>query len=255
MQIIRAMETHRPTYLASNAWITLPWKNHPKSSWDSLLDILAEGPQVLEKADQLERAPPHQFLPAAIEMIGDLLALENRMQMYYRDLSKSHSEPFFWELPPVVTGVNDLDGSTSPSQAVDRLSLHFRDVELARVLLLYWGIQSMVWSGLNDLWVAAQALMANSMLGPGFEQVHRSLSLGPRDWLDPIRKVCQSFDFCTSEASLGLGPMIIAVPLDIVLSVMKNRSGCDAEYKEAGRVRQDVSRNWLRVLQFTPQLS
>ena len=249
------METHRPTYLASRAWITLPWKNHPKSSWDSLLDLLAEGPEILQKADRLETTPPHQFLPAVIEMIEDLLALENRIQIYYADLSRSYSEPFFWELPPAVTCVHDSDsdGSTCPSQPAFRSALYFGDIELARILTLYWAIQSMVWSGLNDLWGAAQGLIASNMLGPEFEQVHRSLALGPRDWLEPIRKVCQSFDFCSSEASQGLGPMVIAVPLDIVLGVMKNRSGCDAEYKEARRVRQDVSRNWLRVLQFTPQ--
>jgi hypothetical protein len=247
------METHRPTYLASKAWITLPWQNHPKSSWDSLLDLLAEGPEILQKADRLEGTPPHQFLPAVLEMIEDLLALENRMQVYYADLSRSYSEPLFWDISPVVTGVNDFDGSTCPSEPAIRSALHFRDVEMARILTLYWAIQSMVWSGLNDLWGAVQGLTTNNSLGPEFEQLYRSLALGPRDWLDPIRKVCQSLDFCNSEASQGLGPMVIAVPLDVVLGVMKNRSGCDAEYKEARRVRQDVSRNWLRVLQFSSQ--
>jgi hypothetical protein len=106
----------------------------------------------------------------------------------------------------------------------------------------------MVWSGLNDLWAAAQALLTNDLLGP---QIHRSLALKPRSWLEPIRKVCQSVNYCKSEALQGTGNMAIAVPLDIVLGVMKNRSGCDSEYEEAKRAREEISRNWLRILQFS----
>lgn len=224
----------------------MPWQNHPesKSNWDCLIDLLAEGPDVLHKADRLESMLPDRFLPAVIELIEELLALENRMQAYYASLSTSYSGPLFWELNPPITAIND-----SPAmEAESRSAIHFHDIDLARILTLYWSTLAMVWSGLNDLWGAAQALLANDLLGP---QIHHSLALKPRNWLEPIRKVCKSVEYCTSEELQGLGNMAIAVPLDVVLGVMKNRSGCDSEYKEARRAREEISQNWLRVLQFS----
>ena len=69
---------------------------------------------------------------------------------------------------------------------------------------------------LNDLWDAAQALMINDLLGP---QITRSLALEPRDWLDPIRKVCQSVDFCKSEDFSGQGIMVIAISIQMISGI------------------------------------
>ena len=45
--------------------------------------------------------------------------------------------------------------------------------------------------------------------------------------------------------------MVMAAPLDVVLGVMKNRSGCSHEYEAAKTARQEISRNSLRLLQFS----
>ena len=227
--------------------MNLPWQKHPesKTNWDHLIDLLAEGPEVLHKADRLESLPPDRSLPVVIELIEDLLALENRTQTYYTALSLSYPEPLFWKTHPSITIVNDSIATMEPAS---RSAIQFHDADLARILTLYWSTLAMIWSGLNDLWGAAETLLSTGLLGP---EIHRSLALEPRDWLEPIRKVCQSVDYCTSEALEGTGNMAIAVPLDMVLGVMKKRSGCESEYKEAKRAREDISRNWLRVLQFT----
>lgn len=181
-----------------------------------------------------------------IELIEDLLVLENRMQAYHTSLLSSYPEPLFWEANPSVPATNEFHMHSM--QIVSRSGIHFHDLDLARILTLYWSTLAMIWSGLNDLWAATQALLANNLLGP---QIHRSLALEPRDWLDPIRKVCQSVNYCKTEEPTGQGHMMIAAPLDMVLGVMRNRSGCEFEYEEAKRAREEISRNWLRVLQFS----
>ena len=217
-----------------------------------MLDLLAEGPKVLQKADKLESMPPQRFVPAVMELMEELLALEHRMQAYYADLSMSSPGPLFWESPTTITAIDDLNNVSQSLDSTAVKSLHFHDIEMERILTLYWDTLSMILSGLNDLWGAVQALLSSGLLGK-FQHVHGALALEPRDWLEPVRKVCRSADYCKSDLGQGIGALVIAAPLDVVLGVMKNRSGCSAEFAEAKRVREDISRNWLRVLQFTKQ--
>ena len=216
---------------------------------DLLLDLLAEGPAVLQKADKLGSMSPQHLVPALMELMEELLALEHRMQAYYADLSKSCPYQLYWESTPTITAFDELDKTSQSLEPIIGNSLQFHDIEMARILTLYWAMLSLTWSGLNDLWGGVQALLSNGLLGK-FQHVHGSLAFEPRDWLEPVRNVCRSAEFCRSD---GIGAMVIAAPLDIVLGVMKSRSGCSAEFAEAKRVREDISRNWLRVLQFPDQ--
>ena len=221
---------------------------------DLLLDLLAEGPEILQKADKLGSMSPQHLVPTIMELMEELLALEHRMHAYYTELSISCSGPLFWESPPPITAIDDLTGSSQSPDPTTGIKLQFHDIEMARILTLYWAMLSMILSGLNDLWGAVQSLLSSGLLGQ-FQHVHGSLALEPRDWLEPVRNVCRSADYCKSDLGQGIGAVVIAAPLDIVLGVMKSRSGCSAEYAEAKRVREDISRNWLRVLQFSnPQL-
>ena len=233
----------------------MPWRLHEKTHWDSLIDLLAEGPAILEKSDQLSKLPPHELLPNVIEIIEELLALDNSMQTYLSCLTNIYSGPLYWELPSLVTPLDLSDDWLQTVHAANSTIIHFLDIEIARTLTLYWSMLTMIYSGLNDLWGAMQSFLSDEILKVKFEQIYLSLAFGTKDWREPARKVCQSVQYCNdnAEISQGVGNVVIAVPLDIVLGVMKNKTGCDAEYREAKRARQEISRNWLRLLQFAPE--
>ncbi|KAH7128453.1 hypothetical protein B0J11DRAFT_271421 [Dendryphion nanum] len=57
--IISAVALRKATILDSEEWKTLPWKNHTKSAKDSLLDILASTPEILERIDMIRITPPY----------------------------------------------------------------------------------------------------------------------------------------------------------------------------------------------------
>lgn len=243
--ITKALEKHRSTYLASPAWTTLPWQIHPKSWYDRLLDLLALGPDILEKGDRLAHNAPHLFFPAVIEMIEELRAVDNKLQNFYVELLGSSTEDLYWEASAALTtSYADESG----------IALHFPDLETARVLTLYWAALSMVWAGMADLYTIVERLSSNSAVGDSVKQVLRGIALEPKHWLEPARKVCQSVEYCHSQGVPGVGPLMIAVPLDMVLSNMKNRPGCAKEYQEAMEVRKEISEKWLHLLEFsTPE--
>ena len=243
--ITKALEKHRSTYLASAAWTTLPWQIHPKSWYDRLLDLLALGPEILEKGDRLGDTSPNLFVPTLIEMIEEVCAVENKLQSFYSDFTDNSTEDLYWE----SSGTISEPGSYGP-----RIQLQFRNLETARILTLYWATLSMVRTGMTDLHANIEQLSSNTALGDSLEQVLRSIAPEPRDWLEPARKVCQSIGYCSSIGPPGVGLLMIAVPLDMVLSNMKHRPGCGAEYKEAMKSRKEISKEWLHILEFsTPE--
>lgn len=144
--------------------------------------------------------PPDRFIATAIEMLEELLALEKRMEAFYADLSASYSGPMFWEAPPSLTMIN-ADSEILDEELTSCTNIQFQDIELARLLMLYWSTLSMVLSGLNDLFDAVQSPMLQHHLG----YLHRPLAIQSRDWLDPIRRVCRSVRFCSLETGYGLG--------------------------------------------------
>ena len=239
----------------------MPWQIHHKTMYDRLLDHLAGAPDVLQKGDQLGQTPPHLFLPALVEMIEEVRAADSRLQAYYAKLSACSTAPLYWEVPAAVTmldvsnshdyGNSDCNDTLVSDRDV-RVALRFHDLEMARILTLYWAMLSLVWSGLTDLYSTVEALSSNNLIGSQMEQVLGHIALEPKDWLEPARRVCQSVEFCSSsEGSPGVGSLLIAAPLDIVIDVMKRRSGCNAEYQSAVKARKEISRKHLRVLQFS----
>lgn len=209
MQVIEALEKHRSTFLSSPVWTTLPWQIHPKSMFDRLIDLLAMGPVVLEKGDRVGQVLPHLFLPALVEVVEEVKTLDSRLQTYYTELSDGYSGPLYWESSSAVTTLDDRGDTAGALDCGALTPFRFRDIEMARILTLYWAMLAMVWAGLTDLYTTVEENITASEA----EQVLHLLALEPKNWLEPIRKVCQSVEFCTSEGPPGIGPLVLAVSI------------------------------------------
>ena len=99
-------------------------------------------------------------------------------------------------------------------------------------------------------------------MGESSEYTPQSMQLM---WIDRARKVLQSIAFCTTPAALEAGPprgtqdvvgwydrrvadvFLATTQLAIVIDVMKNRKGCEAEYRWAVKTRKRIGVKWLRI--------
>ena len=183
-------------------------------------------------------------------MLEDVQTIDLRLHNFYSDLSEFYGVALYWEVPSVA-GAFDVNYDTHYISGNNSwTALQFPNLEVARILTLYWSMLSLVWSSLADISATLHRLSLNNLVGSEADRITRNLATKPKDWLDPARKVCQSVNFCTSNEALGIGALMIAVPLSIVIDVMKDRSGCELEYNKAVEARNEISRRWLRVLQF-----
>ena len=178
--------------------------------YDKLLDLLAIGPEVLEKGDRLGQATPNQFFPALVEVVEEVRVLDSRLQTYYAELSSFYPGLLYWEAPSAVTILDDSDKNAGVVDSNALTPFRFRDIEMARILTLYWAMRALVWAGLTDLHATVETMSSQNVLGTEAKQVLHYLALEPKSWLEPVRKVCQSVEFCNSEGPPGIGPLILA---------------------------------------------
>jgi hypothetical protein len=218
--------------------------------YDRLMDMLAQAPEVLQKSDRIPQLPPHLLLPALIDLAESVRAADGSLQAYYAELLMSSATPLFWEEPSRLTTLDESPAAVSQSPQDQDVKIRFKDLEAARTLTMYWAMLALSWSGIHDLYMTFTHLLASNIIPDALRPAVQGLLTEPPDWRDPVRKVCRSIHYCISDRSSGIGIMHIAVPLDIVTNVMRNRTGCGKEYSEALRVGKEIQSEWIRVNQF-----
>ena len=87
------------TFLADQEWITAPWRNHPKSLFDQLLDLVASLPYLLERTDEIV---PLQGTMArrdeAHNLLQNGLALESQFERWLEtacQATREHTVPYW----------------------------------------------------------------------------------------------------------------------------------------------------------------
>jgi hypothetical protein len=218
--------------------------------YDRLMDMLAQAPEVLKKSDVIPQLPPHLLLPALIDLAESVRAADGSLQAYYAELVVSSTTPLFWEEPARLTTLDESPAAAPEAPQEEDVNLRFKDLEAARTLTMYWAMLALSWSGIHDLYMTFAQLLASNIIPDALRPVVQGLLTEPPDWRDPVRKVCRSVHYCISDRNSGIGIMHIAVPLDIVTNVMRNRTGCEKEYLEALRVGKEIQSEWIRVNQF-----
>ncbi|KAK5175406.1 uncharacterized protein LTR77_000545 [Saxophila tyrrhenica] len=244
------VELHKPSFLSSPAWTTLPWQDRDKTMNDRLFDLLSLAPEVLQKSDRLPSIAPGAFMPALLDLAHDVAMTDSKLQAFYAELVESSPDPLYWEEPS--RGVT-LEGNlqSNPLQVdCETTAFRFRDYDTATTLCTYWALLAMSWSGMTDIQNTLLDMTRNNLICAQLVPAVKHLTLEARDWLDPVRKVLKGVRFCSTEGTGEVGPTKLAIPLDIVTDVMKGRSGCAKERAEAVRIGEEISSRFLRIMQF-----
>lgn len=202
---------------------------HPKTKFDELVDIFAMGAEPSSLGKSIERLPEEEVLPTALQIVGKLSIIRQKLQTFYSELEEASTKALYWEriAPPRSDALSSSSSDDYHSDFVFPPMLWFESLEAASMLSLYWAIQTMVstttspkaltptltnstlqvWSGLSDLYSLFSehgvAALFNAAVGESSDFTPQSMHFM---WLDRARKVLQSVAFCTTKKALEAGP-------------------------------------------------
>jgi hypothetical protein len=262
-QIFHAYDQRKPNFLCTREWLTIPWQNKPKDDFHRLADILSRGPQLLFEADNLSKTntPLHQTLPALLTLLSKLLDIDQELLSFHAELKLNNEEkgPLYW-------------------QEKDDGTLAFPSPRLASLLTLYWSIQTLLYSSLSAL--HATMLQTNTLhhvshdsSDPRTIRFHALAPASKSHWLESVRKILASFEYCMRE-SVGSAtpPAGMGVALEIVIDVLRQRRGGEetgmeaegnidfevggigggggfqAELEQALAAREEMGRRWVAIM-------
>ncbi|KAK3723034.1 hypothetical protein LTR37_002180 [Vermiconidia calcicola] len=261
--VLESLEITRSTFFGDAKWMSAPWKLHPKSPLDKLIDICTLGPEMLLKAKRLSSLPPAQTLPAALNIVQDLGRSVAKLETIYAELYASYPQPMYWERPLPEAEVTSFAEVTCESGIVDHSrdplifppALHFHDLELASTLSMYWSMSAIAWSGIADLHNLFSRFNATTIFASAFHAAGTiAAGLTPetlqQQWTEKVRKILQSVAYCTSAAALGHGPPRIATALNVVIDVTKHKEVCASEHAWALRARREIGSRWISMLRY-----
>ena len=134
---MHAFDNGHDTFLSSPEWTTVPFSIHPKNKFDELVDIFALGPEASALGKSIPALPKDQALPTALQILGKLSIIKQKLQNFYTELETAYPGPLYWErIAPA--------SSTDDSEFVFPPALWFDNLEFASMLTLYWAINAMV---------------------------------------------------------------------------------------------------------------
>lgn len=218
-QIVLALATRKSTYLARKDWLTVPWKLHPKSDFDHLLDIMAQISTLIEKAARHDTTTAFTT-PLAhaqrIRLVQQGWELHSQLETWYQGLVRKQAGPVYYERPWSAQFLSPQFSSVFPT------SLHFPNFEIARLHISYWTILLILYSSI--LTMPIPFLSRNgSNVGPTstYSLVVASVEndFPPSRALELARMIAQSMEFLLSEDMHILGPQKVFFALRTAMHV------------------------------------
>ncbi|PSN74884.1 hypothetical protein BS50DRAFT_26197 [Corynespora cassiicola Philippines] len=192
--IIAAIRMRKATPLNSDEWKTIPWKLHPKTPKDSLIDILAGIPELMHDREILPTLGSNVYANGHGKSLKKCLKLSKKLE--------------YWSLRYM-----DLLYTPASEKAV---AIHFRDPNTAHLSVLYWTTSTLLYLCLDDL------------LSVPFsdKSLHHQDRNHPRVF---ARRIARSASYFFGE-SLGIwGATTISFPIGTALLYLK-RNEIDEDY-------------------------
>ena len=252
VQVLKALQDHRGTYLIERSWSEIPFSVHPKDMHDRLLDILAEGACSLGESDRLATTSPSEILIALLKVDDRITDLNDQMEKLYAEIEREHDGPIFWSTEPSLSVLDDDCDKKTDSDDDLATPLSFSDQDTARLLTLYWAQQTLLRMGRAEIRNAFAQLAAAGMVQGHAERVNRSLSRPLKPMEKTARLVLRSREYCSRSQSTLLR---YSVPLNITLDTLANKPELYAkEIKFAKEIKRHISQRHLRITQYTSTL-
>ncbi|KAF2432966.1 hypothetical protein EJ08DRAFT_732035 [Tothia fuscella] len=143
----------KDTFLSDQGWRDIPFAKVPKVPLQSLLDLILDGPKILERVEILNATAKEKKAACTVDLIKDCIALDSKLQAFIWDLKASEGCVLYWTVPSSNYGV---EGSE-----IFSLSHQFPNVRIATTMMLTWSVMALLPSGICNLY---QDLVENTTL-------------------------------------------------------------------------------------------
>ncbi|KIW26630.1 uncharacterized protein PV07_06449 [Cladophialophora immunda] len=265
--ILYSLDLGEPSFLGEPLWQEVPWRVRPKTPYDRIYDFLTCAPDLRRQGEMLEHMDPLGKLQLATEMIRKCWKLDAELQSVYDCLEKSHDGPLYW---PELARDKSLDLCSNDGMLFP-VAFHFPDLSIANTIIIYWGVQAMLWQGLWLLYGVMTELQMNFAEAGAFAQGDadsgsRSLTntvdnifhfppLEHRaDFAAPCRNILQSVEYSLQGDMLDQGPKCVAAPLRMAIETMVPFPQYRREVAWGERAVKKVQERSLRLLiYYTPR--
>ncbi|ROW12720.1 hypothetical protein VMCG_00297 [Cytospora schulzeri] len=205
--ITTALLNRKGTFCADPEWTTVPFELHHKTTFDRLLDLVAQAPALLQRLDQLLVLDPTLARRlVAQDLLGNCLSLQSQLEQWFSAILRfSGPEPLYW--------VDPQENGEIPFS--DRFS--FQDPLTALSLTYYWSVQALMIPCLEMLLHSIFSPVVD-VYPPVFPDLPPQLNVnpdnyGPRVVREIAANVCRALDYVLATT---MQPDMLALPVQVV---------------------------------------
>ncbi|ROT40171.1 hypothetical protein SODALDRAFT_90252 [Sodiomyces alkalinus F11] len=264
--VMLALLNRTATFLSSEEWRTVPWKFHPKSALDRLLDILFLSPGLFVRTDALVPAPATTTRRTkAQKLLHDCLAVESQLDHWHATLTGPG------EGEPIARPIYWAEDTESPSAIVDPQHnpfagcLAFRDDPTALALLTYWTALLLLNASSNRVHAAVCAPVLDDYpnLYPDLPPSLRIDASKYRQGREYASCICRGLDFALAagvQVDALVAPLVVAQGVYREINTASRDGELEVVWCEAFReglvttgqyiVESISSRSWVEAGQF-----
>jgi hypothetical protein len=238
-------------------WRTIPFSKVPKRPFQKVLDILLEGPKILQGVGHLPVLPPEKRVPLAVSLIHQCLYGDRLMQEFLLDFSASEGGPLYWSVPSKKALPGLLE--TTPSDIdLFPVSYEFPNARIGSTMILSWAALTLIWSGICQLYgeIARHSTMTPNLDGSliatctANEQTQTFQIPSParfKEFPEMARNVCRSVEFVAQD-ELSI-PSLVA-PLNMVAETLRTWPGFDKEIAWTKDMLKYIEGRGMRIVKY-----
>ena len=202
VQILAAIISRKPNFLATPLWQTLPYENGERDLSNVLFDIMATLPFLLQEYDLLRACPDTaEIHQRGIQLFYRCRAMDRALRQWYASLSAKAPKPLPSAIRPAADEVQDLD-------ADNFFLFEESDYALAITLALYWATCNLLHSLIQKAYGFFRASGLSEFAQPLPEHIdpHRS-----------AMSIAHSVGYFTRPEMGILGPQLISFPMGVAM--------------------------------------
>ncbi|KIW98379.1 uncharacterized protein Z519_00039 [Cladophialophora bantiana CBS 173.52] len=264
--ILYSLDLCQPSFLGEPLWKEVPWQRRPKTPYDQIYDFLTCAPELLRQGEMLEHMDPKNKLQLATDIIWKCRKLDAELQSVYDCMEKNHDGPLYW---PELARDESLDPRPK-NGLLFPVAFHFPNLSIANTVVIYWGVQAILWQGLWQLYGVVAESQVKFVGARDFAQgdvvddsmpltntISNVFHLPPlehrADFATPCRNILQSVEYALQGDMFDQGPKCVAAPLRMAIETLLPYPKYRREVAWAERALEKVQERSLRLLiYYTP---
>ena len=256
-QINEAVKAKRSTFLSDPEWLTLPWKDRPKTPVDEVVDISAVLANIFIQSstiDQLHELSRH---------LDRCWKLESELLQFWASFNKMYRGTLYW------SELSRDDNATDSEEfgKVFPVAFHYPNVRIAHTCMIYWSALILLWATLGQLYqtigplLAAQTATDNDSSSSSNNDADvSSLSSAQPDYLrfaaltastiTAAHNICQSLEYYMRDEMKAFGPQACIIPLSAVVDTLPAFPGCERELAWAKAAFEKIAEKGFKLMRF-----